>query len=220
MGINRRWAVLFLLVGISIPFLLGQSGTARRGKSQAENDTRYVNVDGDTMTGALDVPGLTYNSYPIPYILDRITAKSHTGDTKATTVATITVPANALDSNGALELTYVWVIPIGSIDGARIELKWDNSVVSTQIVGAYGSGGGAIKKIFCWNQGATNSQKWTESAGTLSDSFFSENGSSAIHATQETAADTTKAVNIDWVFTLDNAADTVYLYYAEAVVRP
>lgn len=128
-------------------------------------------------------------------------AMSHTGNTDETTLATITVPANAMGANGRIRIITNWSytnsannkqlrVRFGGIGGTVYLLATTTTTVS----------GRHITEIA--NRGAANSQ-----FGSPSNLNFGNNASAATTS----AIDTTAAVDIVLTAQLTNSGETITL---------
>lgn len=129
-------------------------------------------------------------------------AVSHTGSTTETTLATISVPANAMRANGILRITLQWG-KTGTAGTWQPRIKFNGTT--------YYDGGGtytgtnlsARQQIQIANRNATNSQVGTSNLQTN----FSQNTDAVVTS----AHDTTTALNLTITIQLGSAADTVRL---------
>ena len=128
-------------------------------------------------------------------------AVSHTGSTAETTLATISVPANALGANGVLRITAQMAYS-GGTNTWTPRIRFNATAISEQA--AFGTTilSARIQAQIA-NRNATNSQ--------IANALLQGNWSGVASAVVATAHDTTGALNITITGQLTNGADTVRL---------
>jgi hypothetical protein len=121
---------------------------------------------------------------------------SHTGDLVETTLATVTIPANALGANGRVAI----VFGVTQTSSQTLKLKLGGTTLFTVATAAttYELNGGIA------NRGAANSQRFDFiQVGVSNASVTGQLGTAAI--------DTTASVDITITGTLTNAANSITL---------
>lgn len=126
-------------------------------------------------------------------------AAAHTGTTAETTLATITIPANAMGANGRVEIEVLW----SATNNANVKTARAKFGATTILSTALTSNASLRISNFVANRNATNSQIIGANTGT----GFGASTSAVVTA----AIDTTAAVNITITAQLANAADTMTL---------
>jgi hypothetical protein len=136
-------------------------------------------------------------------------AQSHTGDTNATTLATVTIPANAMGANGRVEIRARWAFS-GTASGKTVTINFGGSQLVSQAPASTITSDYVNAEVS--NRNATNSQH------RASMGFFSSAAGGFTNGTL--SIDTTAAVDITFVGTLVNAADTVTLESYQVILYP
>jgi len=162
------------------------------GVSSFNTRTGAVTLSSGDVTTAL---GFT----PGSVIAQSAVAVPHTGTTAETTLATITIPANAMGANGRIELDVIWSYT-NSANTKTLRQKFGGTTILSTAVGA-----SAVTRTSAViaNRNATNSQVATPNFST------SFGVSSATLTTM--AIDTTAAVNIVLTAQLANSGETITL---------
>lgn len=141
-------------------------------------------------------------------------AASHTGNTSETTLATITVPANAMGPNGALRVTTLWSVTNNANDKTPI-IRFGGTGGTQYLGSPLSMSGTAIFQAMTIirNRNATNSQIGYDQATVMT-------FGSSTNANQTSSVDTTAAADIVIRGQLANAADTITLeaYTVELLV--
>lgn len=138
-------------------------------------------------------------------------AVSAAADTNENTLATITVPANAMGTNGIVRVTCDWTFT-GSVNSKTWRVKFGGTSYQDN-----GTTSASVTSIRSWtevrNVGATNSQKGSSYTLTIA-------GSVPATAPTTSAVDTTAAVTILITGTKGLAGETLRLdsYLVELIV--
>ena len=138
------------------------------------------------------------------------TAVSHTGDTLEFTLATITIPANAMGANGTLRVT-AFMSGTGTAGNRTAKIKFGGTTYYDSGAIAGGSFLSARVMMTVSNSNATNAQVGSPSGGL------------AISSTAKvtSAVDTTAAVTVLITGQLSNSGDSIALEsYTVEVLRP
>lgn len=139
-------------------------------------------------------------------------ASAHTGSTTETTLATISVPANAMGPNGIVRITAQWS-HTGTAGTWRPRVKFNGTTITDPVSWGATALSGRTQAQFA-NRNATNSQV-NNSTGQAN---WSQDGS--LTSTVTMTHDTTGALNITITGELASAADTITLesYLVELMV--
>lgn len=159
-------------------------------------------------SGETYLPGNAAGSYSLggiydhpgyPFILARSgAAVSHTGDTNETTLATISIAAKAMGTNGALRVTTIWSMT-NNANAKTARLKFAGGTISSA---ALASGASYAEQRVIMNQNSASAQVAYNGAG----------GYGLLTAAVVTGAvDTTTAHNLTITIELGNGGDTVTL---------
>lgn len=134
--------------------------------------------------------------------------QSHTGDTTATTLATIALPP--LQANDQVTIEALWSRNSGGAGSVTTAAKFGNTTVSSIGISTSFFENDDYRRIA--NRGATNSQIFRNGSGGAGVS-----AAAVVTATEETNA----GINVTLIGTCANAGDTVSLEsYRVTVTRP
>jgi len=142
-----------------------------------------------------------------------VASATHTGTTAETTIATVTIPANAMGANGRIEVEAVWGFSSGGAPGTRtVRHKFGGSGIHTQAAASTTQ----TYSVECGvaNRNATNSQvaRNTATAGGWG---------STTSAITTLAIDTTVSVNFTFTCQLADAGDSAILHsYCVKLIVP
>lgn len=139
-------------------------------------------------------------------------AVSHTGDVNETTLATITIPANAMGLNGRVLVNALYSMT-NNANAKTLRIRWGG--IGGSIMASAG-----LSSVATWraqaewaNRAATNSQVGGPNNTNAS---FNASSSAATTATQ----DTTTAITVVLTAQLANSADTATLeHYSVEILR-
>lgn len=158
--------------------------------------TGILKSDGSALSAA--VAG---TDYQLPVTIAQLAvAVPHTGTTAETTLATITIPANAMGANGRIEIDVCWSYPT-SANNKTFRQKFGGTTITQSVVS---TGASLRTSAFVANRNATNSQ-------VASPNFAASFGASPSAGVTTMAVDTTAAVNILLTAQLANAGETITL---------
>jgi hypothetical protein len=132
-------------------------------------------------------------------------AVSHTGDTVATTLATVQVPASAMGANGRVRITSSWSYT-NSANSKTCRVRWNGSSGTILMNGVYTTTASNTDIRYIGNRNATNSQV----AGASTSSTGGGLGPVAGSIVTDTV-DTTAAVDIVFTALLANTGETITL---------
>ncbi len=128
-------------------------------------------------------------------------ASSHTGDTNETTLATITVPANALGANGYVVIESLWTVT-NSANNKIVRTKFG---ATTMMSATFTTQATYNNLVRISNRNATNSQ--VSSTTTVGAGGWGQSTS----ATNTAAIDTTASVSVTLTGQLANTGETITL---------
>lgn len=176
----------------------GRNGTVDTGVKITTGNEAYVKVIGADSGGTLGPVQSARQARRIGPFHQDATSRSHTGDLVETTLETITIPADALGTNGAFRLDFLFNMtnPIAS---ATMRVKLNGSTVSSQVFSAVASLTGSFMLILHAN--ASTSAQRTISQWLRNDGVISS-------GSNDTTEDSTADMDITITLQLGNASDS------------
>lgn len=185
-------------VGANDGVITGRTGSVATAIKVTTGNDAFVKVVAANLDATLGAVQSTKNRRDLGVFHKDTTTRGHTGDTNETTLETITVPANALGTEGGVRVSLFFTVT-GSANVKTVRIKFGGTQVASQAVPA--AVGSLSVDTLLFNDGATNSQ--------LARSVYL--GTAIFLSVNTSAIDTTSSADITVTVQLADGADNVDL---------